>query len=530
MTTATTPQQKLAKVNQLASQRQIPQALSLANEITEAYPDFAAAWFTSAFLLFQHNNTKQAISALKMARNLDPTNSNYAFQEIMMFERLNRPDIALSLAQKLATHQLADNRMYEQLARILEVNEDFEGALKLFQRLATNQPNQAAWLLKQATVLQNLGHIDQAEKLSNTALTMEPSNADGQFFRSHLKRQSVTDNHIDSLREACHTKYATATEQAKIHYALAKELEDIHQFDDSFTARKQGAKVFRQSFQYDLQSDIDFMRQIQIEYDADFIQHKSTTNVTDEPIFIVGLPRSGTTLLDRIITSHDQVKAAGELKQFNQCMLNGLQLLKLNPQLSRTKMVTASRQLDFTQLGQSYIQTSRTKTGDSPRFTDKFPQNSYYVGMILKALPNAKVIIMQRNPVAVCYAVYKQLFGNDSYPYSYDLKEMAAYYNQHNQLLNHWQQLGGDSVKTIYYEDLVNDLENQAKGVLKFLNLEWQAQCLDFHKNRQPTATASASQVRQKLYTSSLDLWRQYEQQLQPLINNLDVSIKSTLK
>ena len=527
MTTANSAQQKLARVNQLASQRQIPQALTLANQITEEYPDFAAAWFTSAFLLFQHNNTEQAIAALKMARNLDPANLTYAFQEVMMFEQLNRPDIALSLAQKLAEQPLSDNRMNEQLARILEINEDFEGALKLFKHLANSQPMQAAWLLKQATVLQNLGHIDEAEQLSNTALAMEPNNADGQFFRSHLKQQTATDNHIDRLREACNTAYATANEQAKIYYALAKELEDCQQFDDSFNARKQGAKIYRQSFQYDLQSDIDFMRQIQTEYDADFIQQKSSCNTTEEPIFIVGLPRSGTTLLDRIITNHDEVLAAGELKQFNQCMLKGFQQLKLNPQLSRTQMVTASRQLDFDQLGQAYLQTSRTKTGNSPRFTDKFPQNSYYVGMILKALPNAKIIIMQRQPIAVCYAVYKQLFGNDSYPYSYDLEEMAAYYNQHNQLLHHWQKIGGDSVKTVYYEDLVNDLENQAKDILSFLNLDWQAQCLDFHKNRQPTATASASQVRQKLYTGSVDLWRQYEQQLQPLINKLDVNIES---
>jgi hypothetical protein len=133
---------------------------------------------------------------------------------------------------------------------------------------------------------------------------------------------------------------------------------------------------------------------------------------------------------------------------------------------------------------------------------------------------------MQRNPVAVCYSVYKQLFSKDSYPFSYDLKEMAAYYNQHNTLLKHWQAIGGDAVKTIYYEDLVGDLENQAKDIMRFLNLDWQPQCLDFHKNRQPTATASSSQVRQKLYTGSVELWRQYEPQLKTLIDSLEMGNK----
>ncbi len=528
MTANSIQQQKLNQVNFLAQQKQFSQALSLVKKITQEHPNFAAAWFNSAFLLFQNNNIDEAAAAITMAKQLEPNNLTYAFQEVMMFDSLNRPDIVLPLAQKLTLKPLPDNAMNEKLALILEINEDFASALKLYQHLADCQPNQANWLLKQAITLQNLGNIEQAAKLCDQALALEPNNADGQFLRSHLKTQTTAENHIGSLREACKTKLIADSEKTKLYYALAKELEDCSQWDESFNARKKASDLCRQSFQYDIQSDIDFMRQIQIEYSADFTRQKSTKNLSDKPIFIVGLPRSGTTLLDRIITSHDDVKAAGELKQFNRCMLQGLQQLKLNPQKSRTDIVTASRQLDFDSLGQSYLQTSRGRTGDSPRFTDKFPQNSYYVGMILKALPNAKVIIMQRHPVAVCYAVYKQLFSNDSYPFSYNLEEMATYYNQHNQLLNHWQQTGGDAVKTVYYEDLVSDLENQAKGIMAFLNLTWQPQCLDFHKNSQPTSTASASQVRQKLYTGSVDLWRRYEQQLQPLINRLDVNIKPT--
>ena len=186
-------------------------------------------------------------------------------------------------------------------------------------------------------------------------------------------------------------------------------------------------------------------------------------------------------------------------------------------------MVTASKEIDFNRLGQNYLLTSRIRAHGRPRFTDKFPQNSYYVGMILKALPKAKVIIMQRHPVSVCYAVYKQLFSDGSYPFSYDLEEMAKYYKQHNQLLSHWDNVGGHAVKTVYYEDLVNNIEVQTKEILDFLELSWQPQCLDFHKNKQPTATASASQVRETLYSSSIDLWRNYEQQLQPLIKHLDL-------
>ncbi|TDR23252.1 tetratricopeptide repeat-containing sulfotransferase family protein [Marinicella litoralis] len=528
MTATLMQQQKLDQVNDLVQQKQFSQALTLIKKITQDHPDFAAAWFNCAFLLFQSGEINEAADAINMAKQLEPENFTYAFQEVMMFDSLNRPDKVLPLAQKLAANPPPNQQMNEKLALILEANEDFASALKLYEYMAITQGNQVNWLLKQATAQQNLGNIAQATKLCDQALDTEPNNADGHFLRSHLKKQTLTDNHIDRLRTACDSQLIPPSEKTKLYYALAKELEDCSQWAESFKARHKGSVLFRQSFQYDLQSDIDFMRQIQLEYDADFVRQKSSKNTSERPIFIVGLPRSGTTLLDRIISSHDDVKAAGELKQINRCMLQGLQQLKLNPQLSRTAMVTASKRMDFDRFGQDYLQTSSARTGSKPRFTDKFPQNSYYVGMILKALPNAKIIIMQRHPVAICYAVYKQLFSQDSYPFSYDLEEMAAYYNQHNQLLNHWQQIGGDSVKTVYYEDLVKDLTHQAKDILAFLNLTWQPQCLDFHKNRQPTATASASQVRQKLYTGSVDLWRHYEQQLQPLIKMLDVNTGRT--
>lgn len=526
MNAKSTPQQKLDHVNHLLQTKQFPQALSAVKAITQQHPKFAPAWATSAILLFQSNDRTGAAAAIKTAKKLDPTNHNHAFQEIMMYESLNRPDIALPLAQTLAKTPLPDNRMNEMLASILSANEDFDAALKLYQHLSSTQPNQSVWLLKSATTLQNQGKIKEAKKLIDTVFISEPDNTDGHYIRSHLTTQTVEHNHIESLRDSCIKSQAPAAKKAKLFYALAKELEDCKQFDDSFIARKTGAELFRQSFQYDLHSDLNFMQQVQKDYDAEFIAHKSAVNLTDRPIFIVGLPRSGTTLLDRIISNHSDVKAAGELKQFNRSMLLELQQLKINPNVSRTEMVSASRQIDFDRLGQTYLQTSAGITGSTGRFTDKFPQNSYYVGMILKALPNAKVIIMQRHPIAVCYSVYKQMFNDDSYPYSYDLKEMAAYYNQHNKLLKHWQAIGGDSVMTVYYEDLVNHLETQAKGIMTFLNLEWQPQCLDFHKNKQATATASASQVREKLYTGSIDMWRNYEEQLTPLIDALNVETK----
>ncbi len=522
MSNLTSENQSLAQARALAQQNRTAESLALLVELCNEHPNFSEAWYTRSFLEFREKHIEQAKSSIKKACDLAPENINYAFQQIQLYESINRPDVSFKLAQQLASKPLTDSNIMTKIARLLELNEDFNLALKLYQQLSEKEPNNANWLLKKASMYQFLGKIDRANSLCNQALAINHNHPDGHFLQSHLKKQTKDNNHISALQNLSKQFALSNADRAKVLFALAKEFEDCQDFEASFEARQTGADYFRQTFKYDLQSDLDFMKQIVLEFDKDFVQEKITTLDSKAPIFIVGLPRSGTTLLDRIITSHSEVKPAGELKQLNECVLEGLQSLGISPNLSRTQMVTASKQIDFSQLGQKYLQTSCARAKGSPRFTDKFPQNSYYVGMILKAMPHAKVIIMQRHPVAVCYAVYKQMFSNDSYPYSYNLEEMAHYYNQHNKLLNHWQAIGDDAVKTVYYEDLVNDLETQAKSIISFLDLPWQPQCVDFHKNTQPTATASASQVREKLYTSSIDLWRNYEQQLQPLIKLIE--------
>ncbi|MCB1605258.1 MAG: tetratricopeptide repeat protein, partial [Xanthomonadales bacterium] len=177
-------QQKLRQVQYLAQQRQIIQALVLSKELTEEYPNFDQAWFSRAFLLFQNNDIEGAVAAISKAREINPNDISYAFQEIMMYEALNRTDIAFPLAQKLAEKSLNNNRMYEKIAEILETNEDFEAALKLFRHLSTVEPNKTAWLLKQASVLQNLGNIDEAIRLTENVLKIEPYNPDGLYLQS----------------------------------------------------------------------------------------------------------------------------------------------------------------------------------------------------------------------------------------------------------------------------------------------------------------------------------------------------------
>ncbi len=184
--------------------------------------------------------------------------------------------------------------------------------------------------------------------------------------------------------------------------------------------------------------------------------------------------------------------------------------------LSREEVIEKCSELDFAALGRAYIDSTRPTTGQTPHFIDKLPFNYLYVGMIHRALPNAKIVNLQRHPMATCYAIYKQLF-RDPYPFSYDLDDLGRYFIAYSGLMDHWNHVLPGVVHTVAYENLVDDTETQARALLEYCGLDWQEQCLTFYENRQAATTASAVQVRKPIYRSSLERWRDYAEGLASL-------------
>lgn len=360
-----------------------------------------------------------------------------------------------------------------------------------------------------------LGQFEQAESHLDALLAQVPTAGDALYLRSTLRRQTSSRNHVAQLEGRLKSGFDNSLDAAGCLYALAKEHEDLGNSDRSFAALTQGALLKRRTLRYDVRSECDALEGIRRAYDAGVVQPDGEEQAQDTTVFVVGLPRTGTTLLERMLARHTRTVSAGELPYFG-----GSLAIASNRRLAAGKardMIGASLQIDFAALGRSYLQGARQAVDHAEGVViDKMPINFMYCGLIRKALPNARIIHLVRDPMDACYAVYKTLF-TAAYHYSYDLQELAAYYATYHRLMQHWRDVMPGGLLDVRYEDLVTDTERQMQRVLAWCGLDWEPGVLEFAGDQRPSSTASAAQVRDRVHGDSIGKWRRYETGLEPL-------------
>ena len=267
---------------------------------------------------------------------------------------------------------------------------------------------------------------------------------------------------------------------------------------------------------YRVERDIAMLEGLEAEFGSDFFAQPHAGYDAASPIFVLGLPRSGTTLVDRILSSHSAVGSVGESGEFSAAVARqggG----SADDELIGIEDVRA---LDYAAIGRDYCRSVEGLLPGHRTLLDKTPANFHFVGMILTALPNARIVHLRRHPVDSCYAIYKTLFRK-GYSYSYDLRDMGRYYLAYARLMAHWRQVLPGRFLDVSYEDLVANQEAESRRMVAFCGLEWEDACLSFEKNASPSLTASAAQVRQPIYKTSVALWRRYERELEPLVRIL---------
>ncbi|MEP5568328.1 MAG: sulfotransferase [Halioglobus sp.] len=446
------------------------------------------------------------------AVTLEPSNFAYLSNQAVCLLAANHTTEALQLIKQLAALPHSEAAEYDALGNLYsQVNKQAE-AIDCFRSAIACEPEIAHHWFNLGLCLQAVGDLADAESAFDRCIALDPAQGEPWLHRSRLRTQLADSNHVQALNSAIKKGTEDWRSEMSMRYALAKEYEDLDNYDRVFEELRLGADLRRSHMNHDPEADLAAMRAIRDIYDSQYVLAGSGYD-SDEPIFIVGLPRTGTTLVERILGSHSAVYAAGELNNFAESLTSQVSAMKPK---SRLDFIRMAANADSEKLGRDYVESTRPQTADRSRFIDKLPLNFLYCGLIHRALPKAKIIHLKRNAMDTCFAIYKTLF-KQAYPFSYDQQELGRYYVAYRDLMAHWHHVMPGKILDVCYEDLVSDLTTQSHRLLDFCDLPWEDACLDFHQSQAPSLTASLAQVRQPVYTSSIGKWRHYEDRLKPL-------------
>ena len=496
-------------------------AIGLCNEFIKRYRREPRGWHLLSEINLRRGSFANAIECAGQAVKLKPGEPFYwTLLGRCHIASGNKSD-AISSADKAARLNPADPAILDSLGSIYTFADEQMRALPLFEKAVSADPDNPWFLYNLAACQRMAGHLDEARHNLEKTIRINPRDCKAHYIRSDLGHWTPESNHIGEMERLLLNGLDNWQDEMLIRFALGKEKEDIEDYDGAFTYFSSACALKRRHMQYDVNEDIEVMDKIISTHTPDALRNLKSGNESNEPVFVLGLPRSGTTLAERIISSHSDVHSAGELNEFAAQLVNAVTGKNAKQRLSKTEMVEASLHIDMKSLGHAYVEATRPRTGHTPKFIDKMPLNYLYCSLIHKALPNAKIIALRRNALDSCFSMYKTMF-TAPYPFAYDLNDLGKYYAVWHRLMEHWKKTLGDGVLEIRYEELVTRQEAVSHEIMEFCGLDWQDACLQFHKSPAPSSTASAVQVRQPMYQSSIGRWKKYERHLQPLTTLLE--------
>ncbi len=499
------------QAEQALSARDYPRAHQLCMQILASAPDFAGAMFLLGRIALEHRNFGKAAEVLERAVQLDASRPRYHAQLARCLLALSRPRPALEAATKALALQPDDALTLDTIGVVMTRTGSHEPALQAFEQAVAREPDNPAYLYNLGTSRQFSGRFAEAEHALRRVLQLDANSYRAWTALAQVVRGPFAIEDVDRLSHALE-QATTADAQLHLCHALAKHHEELHEYSTAFQFLSRGKQAKRATLQYSSQFDAELFTAAR----QSFTSTAVAGDESREPIFIVGLPRTGTTLIEQILAAHPQVFAAGELTNF---ALAVKRAARTPSNLVLDAATLTASGLDFRRIGAEYVASTRPRTGHTAHFIDKMPLNFFFAGMIRRALPNAKIICLRRHPLDTCLANYRQLFATNFpyYNYAYDLLDTGRYYLQFDALMQHWRATLGAGFCEVDYEAVVEDTEREARRLVEFCDLPWDPACLSFHRSEQPVATASSVQVRQPIYKSSVARWRKYQQELAPL-------------
>lgn len=414
-----------------------------------------------------------------------------------------------------------DARMH--LAALYERQGRHGQAIKCYERLLSEHSGMhvARYLL--GNLLKAEGRMEEAQAQYLKVLAQKPDYTQAHFTYAGLHRyEAPDDTHLADMLALFDGGTLDADGRINLAFALSKAFEDLGEYERAFHYLQQGNGLRYSKYDYGIEGDRELVDNIIESFSAGAVRSLEVPGEpSGRPIFIVGMPRSGTTLVERILASHGEVYGAGELQQ-----LYALGVERFMKVSGRVRFEPLDRYPSgaWKSLGGEYIAQTAALGGDAARFTDKLPMNFMMIGLIRFALPNARIVHCVRDPRATCLSIYKQSFSTENYRFAYDLRTIAQFHKLYQRLMDHWRQVFPGAIYDIEYEALTREPEREIRALLEACGLEFQEACLDFHRSEGAVRTASFSQVRRPMYDSSVELWKRYEAWLGPLFDELGLA------
>jgi len=496
----------------------LDEAATVAQSLIAANATDHRAWHLLSLVAAKRGRLVEALTCIGRALAIEPNDVGLRLQQGQYLIANGERSEALGVATSLADATLGRADWNDALGTLFTLCDEPSRALPFFLAAVRQSPNDSRYHYNLAAVQRMTGDLADAEATLDAVIAKQPSNAYAYYTRSDLRTQSRERNHVGEMIAALDRHVRHVGDRILVCYALGKELDDIGDYGRAFHYFKRGADAQRALFTYDVRDDTAAIDRIIERHTREAVTGAGGFD-SDESIFVIGLPRTGTTLVEQILSSHSEVFGAGELQAFPLAVINAVKALCGRP-VGKSELAELSLQLEPEKLGRSYLDATRPQTGSTRHFVDKQPTNYLYAGLIGRALPRARFIAVSRDPVDSCFAMYRALFTG-AYPFSYTLPELAAYYAAWHRLIRHWQAALGERLLVVRYEDLVLRFEETARRMTEHCGIAWEQRISSFHAHARTVTTASATQVRRPVYASSVGKWRNYEAQLAPLIEAL---------
>ena len=498
-------------------QKKFREAANVYERALELQPELAEVRRSYADSLVEIGRGGDALREINRALADGPQSLAMQVSLGVILQAVGRTEDAAQCFEEILSKQPDLPNIRGNLANAYRKSGRYDDALRELNKVLEAAPDSAEMHFNIGMVHQNLGDTALALEHYRKSVELVPTYTRGWTGISLIAPEGFTDEEVDAIRDIQNSRSATVDDQIRLGFALGRHFEKQGSVDEASEQFLLGNRLRRASFDYDVENDVRAMENLAAFFSSSTFEHWSGAGSdSNKPIFIVGMPRSGTTLVEQILASHSSVYGAGELNLMTTAIVKSF---PISNDVDYTKALANAVADDFREVASKYL--AGLPDVSERRVTDKMPQNFLNIGMIRIAFPNAKIVHCRRDPRDTCFSIFKNFFGSMGHFYAYDLEELARFYNAYSKLMQHWESVSLDGIHTVEYETMIEDQEGSTRALLEACELDWEDRCLDFHKLQRPVATISAEQVRQPIYKGSVAAWQKYERMLEPMLKIL---------